>query len=155
MAAARSFHPLSSLAGTIRLLLRGRVHFPRKRLGQPLILDGEKWIIFRQVVIDPGPGQPAQPGAVFRPRFHLRGMSARANMLFSWLPVPFFVGLPGLRSKLWLYDPASGDFSGWYEWDSVEDAERYSRSFAAAFMTRRSLPGSVSFQVLPGGAHPG
>lgn len=151
MAAARSFHPLSSLAGTIRLLLRGRVHFPRKRLGQPLILDGEKWIIFRQVVIDPGPGQPAQPGAVFRPRFHLRGMSARANMLFSWLPVPFFIGLPGLRSKLWLYDPISGDFSGWYEWDSVEDAERYSRSFAAAFMTRRSLPGSVSFRVLPAG----
>jgi len=154
MAAARSFHPLSSLVGTIRLVLRGRVHFPRKRLGQPLILDGEKWIIFRQVVIDPGPGQPAQPGAVFRPRFHLRGMSARANMLFSWLPVPFFIGLPGLRSKLWLYDPISGDFSGWYEWDSVEDAERYSRSFAVAFMTRRSLPGSVSFQVLPGGSHP-
>ena len=140
MAATQSLHPLQSLANTITLLLRGRVHFPRERLGQTLVLEGEKWIIFRQVVIDPGPGQPAQPGAVFRPRFHVRGMSARANMLFSWLPVPFITGLPGLRSKLWLYEPAS-----------VEDAERYSRSFAAAFMTRRSLPGSVSFRVLPAG----
>lgn len=86
----QSFHPLYSLANTIILLLRGRVHFPRERLGQTLVLEGEKWIIFRQVIIDVGPDRPAQPGAVFRPRFHLRGMSARVNMLFSWIPVPFF-----------------------------------------------------------------
>lgn len=146
------FHPLQSLANSIWLLLRGRVHFPRERIGQQLILDGETWIIFRQVVIHPGAGRPSKPGAIFRPRFHLRGMPPRVNMVFSWLPVPFITGLPGFRSKLWLYHPPSGDFSGWYEWDSMEDAQCYSRSFAATFMTRRSVPGSVSFRILPVGS---
>ena len=60
-----------------------------------------------------------------------------------------YVGLPGFRSKLWMVNPESGDFSGYYEWDTIEDAENYGRSFAAGFMTRRSVPGSVSLKVLP------
>jgi hypothetical protein len=53
-----------------------------------------------------------------------------------------------------MYNPESGDSSGYYEWDTVEDAENYSRSFAAGFMARRSVPGSVSFNVLPQEASP-
>jgi hypothetical protein len=102
------------------------------------------------VQIDPRPGQPQMPGAVFRPRFHVKGMSTRMNILFSWIPVWFILGLPGFRSKLWLVNPQNGDFSGYYEWDTVQDAENYGSSFAAGFMTRRSIPGSVSFKVIPG-----
>jgi hypothetical protein len=144
----QDLNPLRSLAHSLTLLLQRRVHFPRGRVGQRVELDGEAWLIFREVVVDPCPGQPLQPGANFQPRFHLRGMSARANMLISWLPVPFFIGLPGFRSKLWLYSPETGDFSGWYTWDRAEDAQRYSQSFAAKFMARRSVPGSVSFRVI-------
>lgn len=142
-------NPISALLHTIKLGLEGRIHFPRQRIGQEIWLDGECWLIFREVVIDPRSGQPQLPGAIFRPRFHVDGMSPRANILFSWIPVWAILGLPGFRSKLWLLNRESSDFSGYYEWDSVEDAQNYAHSFAANFMTRRSVPGSVSFQVLP------
>lgn len=141
--------PIRSLVKFCQLCLSGRVHFPRQRVGEMIELDGEKWVIFRQMVIDPRSGQPEHPGAIFRPRFHVAGMSPRLNKIFSWLPVPFFAGMPGLRSKLWLLNPQNGDFSGYYEWDSVEDADNYGHSLAAKFMTARSVPGSVSFRVMP------
>ena len=75
-------------------------------------------------------------------------MSPRQNKLFSLLPVPFFVGLPGFRSKLWMLNEASGDFQGIYEWDSVEHAKNYADSFAMKFMTMRSARGSVSYMIL-------
>jgi len=146
--------PLHSLWNFLRLIAAGRLHFPRQRAGEAIWLEGEKWIIFRQAVVDRSEGQPERAGAVFRARFHVAGMSIRQNTRFSILPIPFFVGLPGFRSKLWMVNPESSDSSGYYEWDTVEDAENYSRSFAAGFMTRRSVPGSVSFKVLPQEASP-
>jgi hypothetical protein len=141
--------PLYSMGHFFRYLAAGRLHFPRQRVGEAVYLEGRKWIIFRQAVLDPDKGQPEKPGAVFRPIFHVAGMSVRQNIVYSLIPIPFYIGLPGFRSKLWMVNPESGDFSGYYEWDSVEDAENYSSSFAAGFMTRRSLPGSVSFTILP------
>jgi hypothetical protein len=76
-------------------------------------------------------------------------MSHAQNVRFSRLPMPFFLGLPGLRSKLWLYNQQTGDSCGLYEWDTIQDAQNYKNSFAAQFMARRSVPGSVSFTVIP------
>jgi hypothetical protein len=97
------------------------------------------------VVLRPGAGEPE---AVFTVRFHLANMSPAANKIFLNLPVPFFAGLPGFRHKLWLFDPASGDFRGCYEWDTVEDARNYAGSFAVNFMKGRSVPGSVSYKIM-------
>ena len=141
--------PLASLGAFLAAVAGGRVTFPRDRLNQTLTIEGEDWLIFREMIVQPRPGQPALPAAVFRPRFRLAGMGFRANRLVSLLAIPFFSGLPGFRSKLWLYRPADGAYSGWYEWDSAEDARAYGTSFAARFMTRRAVPGSVSFSVLP------
>ena len=147
--AVNKLSPIYSLIHFIGLAVSGRLHFPRQRVGQELWLDGEKWVIFRQAVVDPGKGQPFKPGAVFRPRFHVAGTSVRRNIRFSLIPIPFYVGMPGFRSKLWLAQPESGDFSGYYEWGTLEQAENYSHPLAAGFMTRRSVPGSVSFRVIP------
>ncbi len=147
--ANKNLSPLKSLVNTLGCILRGRLHFPKDRIGEQVILDGEPWVIFRQAILDPLPGQPVKPGAIFRPRFHVQGMSLKQNMRFSWLPIPFYVGLPGFRSKLWMYHAETGDFAGYYEWDTFEDATNYSQSFAAKFMTNRSVPGSVSFRVIP------
>lgn len=141
--------PLYSFWKAVGYMIRGRLHFPRQHVGEETWLDGEKWIIFRQALVDPLPGQPHKPGAVFRPRFHVKGMSLRQNILFSLLPMLLILGLPGFRNKLWMYNPETGDFSGYYEWDTVQDAENYRDSFAGRFMTGRSVPGSVSFQVIP------
>ena len=144
-----NFNPVASLVNVFKYALTGCIHFPRQRVGTEFWLDGEKWIIFREVIVDPKTGQPKKPGAVFRPRFHVSGMSVRVNILFSLLPMFFIIGLPGFRSKLWLVNPNNGDFSGYYEWDTVQDAENYGNSFAAKFMTGRSVPGSVSFKIFP------
>jgi hypothetical protein len=136
-----------SLVNAIGYACSGRLHFPRNRVGAEFDVDGERWIIFREAVVGLRKGQPEKPGAIFMPRFHVAGMSLRQNIAFSLLPMCFILGLPGFRSKLWMYNPESGDSAGYYEWDTIEDAENYRQSQAVSFMTRRSVPGSVSFKV--------
>ncbi len=76
-------------------------------------------------------------------------MSVRTNILFSLIPMWFIIGLPGFRSKYWLVDEDTGDFCGYYEWESIEAAQMYSTSFAMRFMANRSVPGSVWFEIYP------
>ena len=143
-------NPFLSLLKTLSYALTGRLHFPRKRIGEVITMEDEQdFVIFRQVIVDPSQGQPEEPGATFRVRFHVTHMSARQNKLFSLLPIPFFAGLPGFRSKLWMLNEASGDFQGIYEWDSVEHAKNYANSFAMKFMTMRSARGSISYEIIP------
>jgi hypothetical protein len=142
-------NPVFSLGQVIKYALTGRLSFPRGLVGKKFVMEGEKWLIFRQVIVKSGKNQPAVPGAIFVPKFHVANMSVRQNIRFSLLPMWFIIGLPGFRSKLWMYNPQNGDSAGFYEWDTVQDAENYSKSFAAGFMTKRSVPGSVSFKIIP------
>ena len=144
------FNPFLSFVITIAYALRGRLHFPKNRIGEVLTMeDRQEFIIFRQVIVDPSQDKPEETGATFRARFHIAYMSPRQNKLFSLLPIPFFVGLPGFRSKFWMLNEANGNFQGIYEWDSVEHAKNYANSFAMKFMTMRSVRGSVSYVILP------
>ncbi|GAP22637.1 hypothetical protein [Leptolinea tardivitalis] len=140
------YSPFSSFIHFISLARQGKVRFPKGLKGTRIRLDDGEWLVLRELVISPELNSP-EPEAVFRPRFHIKGMSARQNEWFSWLPIPFFAGLPGFRRKLWLLDPASGDFSGYYEWQTESDANAYAQSFAMRFMTARSIPGSVSARI--------
>ena len=143
-------NPFLSLLKTLSYALTGRLHFPRKRIGEVITMEDEQdFVVFRQLIVDPSQDQPEEPGATFRVRFHVAHMSARQNKLFSLLPIPFFAGLPGFRSKLWMLNEASGDFQGIYEWDSVEHAKNYANSFAMKFMTMRSARGSISYEIIP------
>jgi hypothetical protein len=146
--AATQANPIGSAVTFCGYLVARRVHFPRDRRGQRVTnLDGRPCTVVMQGTIDPAAGEPARPAGLFRVRFHLKCMSPAANRLFLHLPVPLLMGLPGFRSKLWLYDEETGDFQGRYEWDTIADAQRYAHSFAVKFMTWRSLPGSVSYSV--------
>jgi hypothetical protein len=144
------FSPAASLFNTIYLVLAGRLHFPRGRKGEQWIdPDGRWFTIFRQVIVDPGKGQPPKPGARFQVRFHVANMTPQQNERFSVIPIPFIVGLPGFRSKLWMIDKGTGDFQGIYEWDTLQFAQRYAGSFAMRFMTGRARTGSVSYSITP------
>jgi hypothetical protein len=57
--------------------------------------DGEEFTIFRQVIVDPIPKQPAKAQAVFRVRFKVAKMSTQQNKRFSLILMPFITGLPG------------------------------------------------------------
>ncbi|HPH97570.1 MAG TPA: hypothetical protein PKW33_13745 [Anaerolineaceae bacterium] len=144
------YNPVYSFFKTLQYLFSGRLRLHPEENGAVFTRsNGQRFTVFRCLEITPDQTQPAQPGAIFIPQFHVAGMSARLNRWFSWLPIPFYIGMPGFRSKRWMVDETNGDFAGYYEWDSVEAAENYSRSFAARFMTGRSVPGSVSFHAYP------
>lgn len=139
-------HHLLSVLGFLGASLTGRLTFPAQRQGRFIRLgDGTRWLIFREAVVR----RPTVPGATFLVRFHVANMTVPQNIRFSRIPIPFFVGLPGFRSKLWMYSPETGDFAGLYEWERVQDAEAYAASFPVTFMTRRSVPGSVTYRILP------
>ena len=143
-------NPLYSLVRAIGYLLLGRLVFPRDRIGEVFQAeDSREFTVFRQIIIKPVPGQAERPGALFQVRFRVANMTPAQNKIFSLLPIPFFIGLPGFRTKLWMVDEASGDCQGVYEWDTVQDAENYAHSFAMRFMTMRSVLGSVSWKVTP------
>jgi hypothetical protein len=84
---------------------------------------------------------------MFRIRFKPKNMTIEQNKKFSRLPMLAFMGFWGFRSKYWMVNEQSGLCLGVYEWDTLEDAERYSKSIALRFMTKRSVDGSVSWEV--------
>ncbi|MBN1573195.1 MAG: hypothetical protein JW984_08380 [Deltaproteobacteria bacterium] len=132
-------------------LLSGRLHFPRERIGEKIKIDDKaEFTVFRQAYLNPPRSENGKPpGARFVVRFHVEKMSPEVNKVFSLFTIPFFAGLEGFRSKIWLLDEAGGDCMGIYEWQTVEDARNYSESFAMRFMTNRSVEGSVSFEIKP------
>lgn len=139
--------PLPTIARGLRILLSGRAVFPKHSLNQILRLEnGRSYRVFRQIILRPLPGDPANPQGIFRVWFHSRS-STRFTILYSWLMIPIFAGMPGFRLKFWLVDDASGDFGGIYEWNSLEDAARYANSFAMRLSKLRSLPGCFSAEV--------
>jgi len=143
-----NLNPLTALLKTNRDLLNGRLHFPRNRLGEKITLtNGRTYTVFRQAQVDPDPGAPAQPQAVFTVIFHPAGLSSSVNRWFSLAPLPFCVGCPGFRSKLWMDDPATGECAGIYEWDTRQDAQNYADSYAMRFSKGRSQPGAFHYTI--------
>jgi hypothetical protein len=155
---AVGFNPLYGFANTIKLAAMGKIHFPKTQVGEILQMeDGERFEIFRHVVVDQRPGGPVTPDATFKVGFHTSSISRRRNELYSWITMLFIVGLPGFRSKRWMVEERKGDrpgleWRGIYEWDTTQEAESYASSFAMRFMKNRSTPGSVSHEISPGKA---
>ncbi len=148
-----TINPIQAFLHANRLLLTGRLRFSRARLGERVTPpDGRSYTIFRQATVSPAGGQPDRAGVVFEVQFHPAGMSAAANKWFSLLPMPFCVGCPGFRSKLWAVNESTGECAGIYEWDTPQDAEAYAASFAMRFSKGRSRPGTFSYRITPGEA---
>lgn len=144
------WNPIRSLLVFLAGLMLGRIHLNREYLNRAAEMPGgERFIIFKAITFAKPQPPAGSMAATFIVRFRLAGMSVQQNIRFSWIPIPFFAGLPGFRSKLWMYDPETGENQGVYEWETVRHAESYTRSFALRFMTRRSIPGSVSYRILP------
>ena len=107
---------------------RGRRARHRDLVGGPLQMsDGRTYVPFRHTRRAEARWSDAQPPAVLQPRFHLELLPARRSSLHALfravciVTTPFFVGLRGFRSKLWMVDPETGDFAGLYEWDDDAD----------------------------------
>ena len=138
--------PFSSIVRAIYLLLQGRIHFPKDRLGE-IVGEGEEFEIFRHMTLDPGKDQPEKPGAIFKVRFQFASMSPEMNKRTSLIPIPFIVAQPGFRSKMWALGRETGEFQGIYEWDTVASAQNYWTSFPMKLMKRRAVPESLSYEI--------
>lgn len=127
--------------------LCGRVHFPKKRLGE-VVKGNESFIIFRRVVLDLRGSQPKKAGAILIVRFKFERFSLKTNRILSVIPIPCILAQPGFRSKTWMLGKATGEFQGLYEWDTVEDAERYRFSFPMKLMKKRAVPESLTYEII-------
>lgn len=142
-------NPFYGFICTLFLFLTRRVHFNRSEVGATITMgDGKAFKIFRRVVIKRYLNTDKKPEALFIVRFTPK-MDIKRNIRLSKIMLLIFMGFKGFRSKYWCVDEETGMCQGVYEWDRLKDAERYSRSIAVNNMTQRSIPGSVSYKVLP------
>ncbi|HOS38274.1 MAG TPA: hypothetical protein PLG31_00970 [Spirochaetota bacterium] len=141
-------NPLIGFIRTLGLIMSGRVLFLGSSVGKQLAMpDGRVFTVFRHVKIRPK-GISPDPEAVFLVRFKPRRMSDRANRVFSLLPMLVFMGFRGFRQKYWAVEEGTGLCQGLYEWQTMADAGNYANSIAMRFMRNRSLPESVSFEII-------
>jgi hypothetical protein len=111
--------------------------------------DGVEFEIFRHVIVGSKQLSQDEKGAIFIVKFKLSEMSVEKNIKFSRFPIPMFIGLPGFRAKFWFLDRKTGYNQGIYQWKTEKDAKNYSKSFAVDFMTKRSEPNSISYEIIP------
>ena len=142
-------NPLIGFLRTVMLFLIGSVRFNTASVGEIFTMeDGVMFKVFRHVVIRPANKNISNPQAVFRIRFQPKNMTVEQNKRFSRIPMMVFMGFHGFRSKYWMVNEETGVCQGVYEWDTLLDAERYSKSFALQFMIKRSVKGSVSYEIV-------
>jgi len=132
-------------------LLSGRIRFIPERVGKFLTMeDGEVYSIFREVQVDSSMYVPGESMMVLKVRFKFARFSPMANRRFSLFPIPVIIGMPGFRRKVWTFCEESGYSQGIYQFESMEQAEKYSRSPVMKILEKRSVPGSTTQEFLSG-----
>jgi len=108
--------------------------------------DKKEFNIFRHVSIRTK--QDIEPIGLFIVRFKPANMTVEQNIKFSRRPMMVFMGFKGFREKYWCVNKDTGLCQGIYKWQTVKDAKNYSKSIAMKFMTRRSYPDSVEYEII-------
>ncbi|MFP5366369.1 MAG: hypothetical protein ACLGIS_05870, partial [Actinomycetes bacterium] len=148
---ARAWKAVARCAGRSAVMLaRRQVHLPKDNVGRILqFADGSTTRVYRETTVDGG--GPVEP-CVLVVAFTLRLVRGRAHRFFeaeSLLNTPLFVGFPGFVSKLWCAHDSRGVYRGLYEWDGAARARHYASSLWRV-LELVSVPGSISYKVLPG-----
>ncbi|NGM70397.1 YdhR family protein [Natronolimnobius sp. AArcel1] len=127
---------------------------PNDRVGDVVrTADGQSFTIYRETTVERPADESSVSEAVLAFQFQLRFMPAPsvpyATRVFeplSFLTTPFFAGLPGFRTKLWLFDHDTGDYLGIYQWETLNDARRYAQALQK-LMAVLSSPNSLSYEI--------
>jgi hypothetical protein len=142
-----NMNPFLSLLKTIFLFANLHVTFVKEDRNKQIVMeDGQTFRVFRHVKIQDR--RLAEPTAVFVVRFCPRNMTVAQNIRFSVFPMLILLGFCGFREKYWCVNDENGLCQGVYAWQTIEDAENYSKSIAMKFMSGRSDPESVNFKII-------
>jgi len=145
---------VNALLRSVGYLLRGRIEFPRDRLGDVLELpDDGRFVCYRETTLRPAVAGARDDGVVLV--FGLRGADRATgatirSVLFdpaANVATPFFAGMPGFRRKLWLAGAREGEFLELYEWATVEDAERFV-DVMQSLLDPFGFLGSATFEIV-------
>lgn len=127
----------------------GRVHLPEEYVGAKLKLeDGKEFTVLRRLQVD-GINNIVDGYAIFKVRFKFKSLKLETNKCLSMIPAPFLMGMKGFREKYWTFNEDTDYFQGIYQWESKEIAEKYPDSFIFKLMTKRSAPGTLSYEIIP------
>ena len=127
----------------------GRIHFPEENVGASLKMeDGKLFTVLRRLRVE-GKHDNIKDYAVFKVRFKFKSLELDTNKSLSMIPAPFLMGMKGFREKYWTLNEETDYFQGIYQWESKEIAEKYPESFINKLMTKRSAPGTLSYEILP------
>lgn len=140
-------NPILGFLRTLLLFGSLRVRFVQEDRNKQIVMeDGMKFRVFRHVKIRAQ--QSAEPEAVFVVRFRPQHMTVNENIRFSLIPMMIFMGFHGFCEKYWCVNDETGLCQGVYAWQTLADAENYSRSIAMKFMANRSDLESVNFRIM-------
>jgi len=67
--------------------------------------------------------------------------------IFSLMPIPLIIAQPGFISKTWLFGLETGCFQGLYEWETIETANNYEKSFPFELMKKRAISDSIDINI--------
>lgn len=134
--------PVTVAIKSIILLITAKVFFDKKSVGQKIMIGDREYSIFRYAVLK----NAQKPKGMFRVWFTAK-MSPEKNKILSIFTTIGFIGFPGWTSKKWLIDK-NGNFGGIYEFDTIENAEKYQSSYAMKFSKWRSKEGCFRTEVL-------
>ncbi len=141
-------HPITGLIKTLYLFISNRIKFDSSVINREILMpDGKSFTIFRRVSILSSSGTP-DPASYFLVRFKPQNIGIKGNIKFSFIPMMIFMGFKGFRSKYWAVNYETGLCQGLYEWQTLEDAENYSKSIAMKFMIKRSFPESIEYKII-------
>ncbi len=114
----------------------------KNRIGETIKLktSDREYTVFKQSDIK---GKDTKEGVYFEVEFSFK----------KWVPnyfsptIPFFIGMPGFISKLWLIDNNNGDYAGQYIFSTRGDAQGYGNSFAQKLVKNLCVQGKHKWEV--------
>lgn len=128
-------------------LFSRRIHFSKKYVGKMLSMeDGQEFRVIRDLIVDPIENLERSV-AIFKVQFKFSSLPLAVNKRLSMFPAPFLMAKPGFFEKIWAVSE-DGYFQGIYQWASKEFAESYPKSFIFKLMTKRSVEGTLSFDII-------
>ncbi|BCY17620.1 hypothetical protein hrd7_14690 [Leptolinea sp. HRD-7] len=145
-----SLHPILVFLNFHRLVLTGKVHYPR--FDQINLLypqnsePGDDLFAPFLVVTCDHPDKPSN--AALRVTFRVKGLEWFHRYFLPYAGIPLFTGAPGFHAKAFYYRSSDTSYRGQYLWESREAAETYINSYPGQFMRKLAIPGSLEINVL-------